>query len=72
MRPLRLRRFARVTRLTPVKVTGAENVRQALAAGQRVLITPNHPSHADPFAIYEACEAAGSPCHIMAAWHVTG
>jgi 1-acyl-sn-glycerol-3-phosphate acyltransferase len=34
------------------------------------MIAPNHPSHADPFAIYEACEQANTLCHIMAAWHV--
>jgi hypothetical protein len=34
------------------------------------MIAPNHPSHADPFAIYEACDQANTHCHIMAAWHV--
>ena len=70
MRPIRSWRYSRVVQLNPVEVQGERHVRDALQAGKRILIAPNHPSHADPFAIYEACAKAGSACHIMAAWHV--
>lgn len=70
LRPLRRRRYRETMRLNPVQVTGANHLQQALADGQSVMISPNHPSHADPFAIYEACDQVGTTCHIMAAWHV--
>lgn len=70
LRPLRKRRLRVHVQLNDVAVQGTEHLRESLASGQQILITPNHPSHADPFAIYEACEQAGTSCHIMAAWHV--
>ncbi|MCR9293787.1 MAG: 1-acyl-sn-glycerol-3-phosphate acyltransferase [bacterium] len=70
MQPFRNHRYREILKLNPVQVEGQENLRDALATGHRVLITPNHPSHADPFAVYEACHSAGTYCHIMAAWHV--
>lgn len=70
LRPLRRRSYRDTMRLNPVQVSGANHLQQALAAGQGLMIAPNHPSHADPFAIYEACDQAGTTCHIMAAWHV--
>ncbi len=70
LRPLRLHRYSQVTQLNPVQVQGAENLSRALASGQRVLLTANHASHADPYGIFEACISAGTPCHIMAAWHI--
>lgn len=70
LRPLRRRRYHRGEQLNSVQVSGLQPVQSALAAGQRLLIAPNHPSHSDPFAIYEACQNAGTACHIMAAWHV--
>lgn len=47
-----------------------EVVRQALAAGKGVMITPNHSSHCDPHAIYDAADLLGTPLFIMATWHV--
>lgn len=70
LRPIRKFRCIRNTKLNHIQVTGEHHLRETLRSGQRVMITPNHPSHADPFAIYEACDTAGTPCHIMAAWHV--
>ncbi len=58
------------TGVVRVDVHGCEHVTQAIASGQRLLIAPNHPSHADPFTIYAACDSARTACHIMAAWHV--
>lgn len=70
LRPIRKLRCTHTTKLNYINVLGEHHLREALRSGQRVMITPNHPSHADPFAIYEACDMVGTPCHIMAAWHV--
>jgi 1-acyl-sn-glycerol-3-phosphate acyltransferase len=70
LRPLRKRQIEREVKLHRIDVQGIEHLRTALDHGQQVMIAPNHPSHADPFAIYEACEQANTLCHIMAAWHV--
>jgi hypothetical protein len=47
-----------------------ERLRESLAAGHGILVTPNHPRTADPLAIgWLAIEA---PCHfhVMASWHL--
>src|SRR5690606_3272710 len=37
-----------------------------------VLITPNHSSHADPFALLETADQFGAPFYFMTAWQVFG
>jgi len=69
-RPLRRKRGYRHHGLTDVEVRGLEHVAAATAAGQSVLITPNHPSHADPFALLEASDRLGTPFYFMTAWQV--
>ena len=52
------------------EVRHVERLRASLAAGDAVLITPNHPRTADPLAMgWLAVEA---PCHfhVMASWHL--
>lgn len=68
--PLRESKQRKSILLEQVHVEGAIHVEQALTAGHRVQISPNHPSHADPFAIYAAAAQIPTPIHIMAAWHV--
>jgi 1-acyl-sn-glycerol-3-phosphate acyltransferase len=34
------------------------------------LITPNHPTHADPFALLEVCDLLQTPFYFMTAWQV--
>ncbi len=70
LRGVRARRRERVLALPEVEVRGAEIVKQALTANQRVLITPNHASHADPDVIHYAADRFDSPLYIMAAWQV--
>lgn len=70
LRAFRIRHQQRTQRLTEVLVHGADQLRAAVAGNCGVLLTPNHPSHADPFTIYMAGDAAGTPLHIMATWHV--
>ena len=55
--------------LSDVDVQGLEHVVQAQRAGYSVLITPNHPSHADPFVLLEASDRLGS-MYFMTAWQV--
>lgn len=69
-RPMRVRHQLREQRLLEVEVRGAELVRQALAQGKGVLITPNHASHADCYATYAAADAVGTAFYIMVAWQV--
>ena len=45
-------------------------VQNAIKAGKGVMITPNHSSHCDPHAIYDAADIVGTPLFIMATWHV--
>ena len=69
-RALRRRRAATRERLIGVEVHGAEIVREAVQRGQGVLITPNHPGHADAYIMFEAADAAGTPFYFMSAWQV--
>lgn len=56
--------------LSEVEVRGDEHVREAMESGYGVLITPNHPSHADAFALQEAADRLGTPMYFMTAWQV--
>ena len=52
------------------EVRGIERLRESIAAGHGILLTPNHPRTADPVAMgFLAHEA---PCHVyaMASWHL--
>jgi hypothetical protein len=69
-RRFRLREQVGKQRLLEVEARGLEHVREALGRGQGVLITPNHCSHADCFALYGAAEALGVPFYVMVAWQV--
>lgn len=69
-RPLRRRLQLREQRLVEIEVCGQENIRRAAAADQGVLVTPNHPGHADCYAFYGAAEQVGFPFYCMIAWQV--
>jgi hypothetical protein len=68
--PFRRRMRRRDHRLLDVEIRGLDHLRQALAEGSGVLITPNHASHADPFVMYEVADQLGRPFYVMATWHV--
>jgi hypothetical protein len=57
-------------KLTHYEIEGTEIVREARDAGNGVLITPNHPTHADPYAMNEAASKVGYPFYFMATWNV--
>ena len=52
------------------EVRGIERLRESIAAGHGILITPNHPRTADPVAMGFLTQQA--PCHVfaMASWHL--
>ncbi|MDP7267966.1 MAG: 1-acyl-sn-glycerol-3-phosphate acyltransferase [Pirellulales bacterium] len=66
----RRKRALRECQLTDIDVQNAEVVRQAVDAGQGVLITPNHPTHADAYTAAAAADVCGCPFYYMATWHV--
>ena len=69
-RRVRLREQVVKHRLVEVEVRGLEHVQKAVSQGNGVLITPNHCSHADAFALYGAADALGIPFYVMVAWQV--
>jgi len=69
-RPVRVRKQVRNERLMEVTVRGAERVRTLLEEGRAVLITPNHPTHADAYSVYAAADEIGVPLYLMTAWQV--
>ncbi len=70
LKPFREKRQRRVLGLREVDIGGADGVRQLLANGHAVLITPNHPGRPDPFVMMAASDAVGLPFHFMVAWQV--
>ncbi len=69
-RPYRRRMQLQVQRLLEIEVHGIDHLRSAVAGGAGVLITPNHPGHADSYAMYEAADQLGRPFYFMTAWQV--
>jgi 1-acyl-sn-glycerol-3-phosphate acyltransferase len=57
-------------RLLEVDVRGIDHLRAVVDRGAGVLITPNHPGHADSLAMYEAADLLGRPFFFMTAWQV--
>lgn len=57
-------------KLIDVDVRGAEKVARLVDDNCGVLITPNHASHADGFALYAVADEMGLPFYVMAAWQV--
>ena len=55
-----------------VEVKGLDYLREAVDRGWGVMINPNHPGHADAYAIYETADRIGTPFYFMAAWQVFG
>ena len=56
--------------LVDVKIENAEVIRQAVAKNQGVLITPNHSTHADPYAMNEVSYTTQLPFYFMATWNI--
>jgi len=70
LRPYRYWRRILEQRVLEVEIRGAERVARPLGRKQGVLITPNHPTHADALAVYEAADRVGCPFYFMATWNI--
>ena len=57
----------RIARLT---IHGADTLRQSVEPGDRLVLIPNHPTHADASIMLEACRRAGLTTQMMAAYDV--
>jgi 1-acyl-sn-glycerol-3-phosphate acyltransferase len=66
----RRRKQIRDEQLMEIDVRGADGVSQLLREGHGVMITPNHPTHADAYSIYAAADAIGTAFYLMTAWQV--
>ncbi|MCH2572213.1 MAG: 1-acyl-sn-glycerol-3-phosphate acyltransferase [Planctomycetes bacterium] len=64
------RKAMKECQLEKVEVENAHIVKEALNNGCGVLITPNHPTHADAYSMNAASVAVGHPMYFMATWHV--
>lgn len=47
-----------------------ELLRDSIAAGHGVMLTPNHPRTSDPIAIYHLCRETPVSLYTMASWHL--
>lgn len=68
--PLMRREMYRVAKISQVEVRGAEIVRDAIASGAGVMVTPNHSFHYDSYVLGHAALQAGRPFHFLTAWQV--
>ena len=57
-------------KLVDVKIENVEVIQEAVKANQGVLITPNHSTHADPYAMNEVSYLANMPFYFMATWNI--
>jgi len=71
-RPLRKLAQRLVERIHRVEFRGLEHLRAAVAAGNGVLIAPNHCTYSDPYLLYDAADRAGTEAYFMTAWQVFG
>jgi len=70
MRPFGVRKRKSNQQLMNIHVKHAEIIRDAISAGNGVMIVSNHPTHADAFSMNEAAVLAGTCFHYLATWHV--
>ncbi len=70
MRPVRVHRQLNVQGVANIEVIGAQGVTDVIRNSAGVLITPNHPGHADAECMIAASEIVGVPFHFMTAWQV--
>lgn len=68
-RPWR-RRAIRKQRFEEVDVQGLDALKDAMASGYGVMLTPNHSFHWDSYCLLEASDRLATPFYIMTAWQV--
>jgi 1-acyl-sn-glycerol-3-phosphate acyltransferase len=55
--------------VTKVEIVNGEQLKQSIATGHGILLTPNHCRDEDPLVIGMLARAVGSPFFVMASWH---
>ncbi len=66
----RRKHLPRTMRIASVTVEGAEGLHDRLRDGDRLVLMPNHPTHADAPILLEATRQARLPTQVMAAYDV--
>ncbi|MEM9345988.1 MAG: lysophospholipid acyltransferase family protein [Planctomycetota bacterium] len=66
----RKRFLSKSKRIAELTVHGTDTLRQAAEPGDRLVLMPNHPTHADAAIMLEACRQAGLTTQMMAAYDV--
>jgi 1-acyl-sn-glycerol-3-phosphate acyltransferase len=56
--------------ISSIECVNADLLRQSLAAGHGILLTPNHCRDEDPIVLSQLARQAGSPFFIIASWHL--
>jgi len=69
-RPYRCRMLRRTHRVEAVDIAGTEHLVPLLGRGDGVLVTPNHPDHADPLMLFELGDRLRQPFCFMAAYQI--
>lgn len=70
LRPSINRTLRQKQKIVDLAIGGIEHVKQAIAAGAGVLITPNHSFHYDSYVLIEASHRVGRAFHFLTAWQV--
>jgi hypothetical protein len=47
-----------------------ERLRESMAAGHGIMLTPNHPRTADPISMFHVARETPCPLYMMASWHL--
>jgi hypothetical protein len=63
-------RLRREQKVMEVDIRGLDRLEPLLAAGDAILLTPNHADHADCFVMYELSRRLGRPFTYMAAYQI--
>jgi 1-acyl-sn-glycerol-3-phosphate acyltransferase len=69
-RRFRQRQQVCTQKLMEVEVRDVAHLRDAIGAGQGVMITPNHSGHADPYIMYHVADEVDRPFYFLTAWQV--
>ena len=70
LKPLLAGYLRRSHGVAAIELRGVERLRQSIAAGHGVMITPNHCRPSDPMVVMQLGYAVGRPVHTMASWHI--
>lgn len=62
--------LSRLHGVESVELLGLDRLRQSIAAGHGVMLTPNHCRPPDPMVMAHVGYAVGRPLQIMASWHL--